>query len=116
MVSREIDMLTHIGGKARPPDKDGQRYMPVVLESYQLTKSGKGHDLHVRPIAGQGKFKTDMDVECGRDMRRKHPAGTKFLAWCIIKNREGAEHVFTSHRWHNPVYDENKRILNRRYE
>jgi len=103
MANREIDKLTHIGGQARPDDKDGQRYMPVVLESYRLTKSGKGHDLHVRPIAGQGKFKPDMDAECGREMRRNHPAGTMFLAWCIIKNRDGTKYVYTSHQWPNPV-------------
>ena len=103
MVSRNLDKLTRIGGIPRPPNKDGQRYVPVILESYRLTKSGKGHDLHMRPIAGQGKFKPDMDVECGRDMRRNHPAGTMFLAWCIIKNREGTDFVFTSHHWPNPV-------------
>ena len=103
MANREIDNITHIGGEPRPPSKDGQRYMPVVLETYRLTKSGKGHDLHVRPIAGQGKFKTDMDVECNKDMRRNHPVGTMFLAWCIIKDREGTKYVYTSHRLPNPV-------------
>ena len=103
MASREIDKITHIGGKARPPDKDGQRYMPVVLETYRSTKSGKGHDLHARPIAGQGKFKPEMDAECSRAMRRNHPVGTMFLAWCIIIDREGTDFVYTYHGWPHPV-------------
>ena len=62
------DKITEIGGKTCPPDKDGQRYMPVVLETYRLTKSGKGHDLHAQPIAGQGIFRPNMDAECSREI------------------------------------------------
>ncbi len=103
MANTEIHKLTHIGDKARPPDKDGQRYMPVVLETYRMTKSGKSHNVHARPIKGQGKFKPSMDAECSRNMRKSHPIGTMFLAWCIVIDREGTDFVYTYHDWPHPV-------------
>lgn len=99
MASREIDKLRHIGGKARPRDKNGQRYMPVVLETYKEVKSGKSHHVHARPIAGQGKFKTTLDAECCKIMRKSHPIGTLFLVWAIVINREGTEMVYTYEDW-----------------
>ena len=92
-----IDKLTHIGGKARPRDKNGQRYVPVVLESYKEYKNG--HEIHARPIKGQGKFRPELDAECSKPMRRNHPIGTMFLVWGIVINRNGTELVYTYEDW-----------------
>lgn len=98
-----IDKISSIGGKSRPPDKDGQSYTPVVIETYKMSKPGKRHDLHARPIKGQGKFRPEFDAECSRQMREEYPVGTMFLVWAILIDREGTEFVYTSHRWPHDI-------------
>ncbi|GHA88622.1 hypothetical protein GCM10009069_09500 [Algimonas arctica] len=102
-MTRNIDHITQIGGKKRPKDKDGQRYRPVVIETYRVTKSGKGHSLHARPVSEQGKFKPELDAECSRDMRRNYPTGTKFLVWAMLIHREGTDFVYTYGGWPHEI-------------
>lgn len=65
-------------------------YSWVTVETYSAVKSGKSSRIHVRPVAGQG-YDTDMDVECARNMRKKHPVGTKFRVWAKLTDREGGK-------------------------
>lgn len=66
------------------------RYSQVIVETYSGRKPGKNSLIHVRPIPGQ-LYPTTMDVECSRDMRTKHPIGTKFLIWAKETDREGGK-------------------------
>lgn len=94
-----IEEIKIIGGKKRPLDKDGQRYMPAVLETYFERKSGKSRLIHARPVKGQSLFDHCLDAECSRDMRENYPIGTMFLVWAIVVDREGTDFVYTSWKW-----------------
>ena len=94
-----LDEITEIGGKKRPADKDGQRYVPAVLETYYEVKSGKSRNVHARPVKGQAQFDSILDAECSREMRENHPIGTMFLVWAILVDREGTDFVYTSWQW-----------------
>ena len=91
-----IGEIKKIGGKECP----GPEYLPVVLETYYEVKSGKKSRIHARPVSGQEHFSSELDAECCRDMRKKHPVGTMFLVWGKVTDREGGgSFVYTYHGW-----------------
>ncbi len=74
-------------------------YSWIIVETYDGIKPGKSSHTHVRPVAGQG-LDTKMDVECSRDMRKKHPIKTKFRIWAKLTDREGGKpFLYSNYQW-----------------
>ena len=73
-----------------------ESYHHIIVETYSGVKPGKSSRIHVRPIVGQ-VFPTSMDVECSRDMRKRHKVGTKFRIWAKETDREGGNPFLYSH-------------------
>jgi hypothetical protein len=71
-------------------------YHSVVIETYSARRSGTNTTVHARPIEGQ-PFPPNMDVECSRAMRTKHPVGTRFRIRAKETNREGGKPFLYSH-------------------
>lgn len=81
-------------------------YSLVIVQTYSALKAGKASRVRVRPVAGQG-YDTDMDVECARAMRKKHPVGTKFKIWAKLTDREGGKpFLYSYHGWEYEVLDQ----------
>ena len=86
--------------------KPWEKYHQVIIETYYEVKSGKSTNVHARPIEGQ-IYPTDLDVECSRKMRQKHPIGTQFKVYAKLTDREGGgEFLYTSWRWPYEVVSE----------
>ena len=80
-------------------------YNRVIVETYSARKAGKSSTIHARPVAGQC-YPTSMDVECSRDMRKRHPVGTKFLIYAKETDREGGKpFLYTHFSWPYEVVD-----------
>lgn len=73
-----------------------ESYHQIVVETYSAIKPGKSSRIHVRPVAGQ-MFPVTMDVECSRDMRKRHKVGTKFKIWAKETDRDGGKPFLYSH-------------------
>lgn len=79
--------------------KPWTQYQRVIVETYEAVKAGKGSLIHVRPTPGQ-LFSPDMDVECSKSMRLRHPVGTKFRIWAKETNREGGKaFLYSRYDW-----------------
>jgi hypothetical protein len=78
-----------------------KEYEYIIVESFHpLDTSGRHGPIHVRPIPGQGEFKTDMYVRCSKSLSTDYPVGTKFRIKAKITNREGgAPFVHSPYSW-----------------
>lgn len=73
-------------------------YEYIIVESFNPSDtSGRHGPTHVRPIQGQGIFKTDMFVECSKRLVTDYPIGTRFRIKAKITNREGGTPFIYSH-------------------
>jgi hypothetical protein len=79
-------------------------YRQIVIENYK--DWSEGGRIRARPLPGQG-YSTNLNVECSKSMREKHPAGTKFLIWAKLTTAEhGVPFLYSSYKWAYEVYDE----------
>lgn len=63
----------------------------IVVETYwQPPKSGHRGGIRCRPVPGQG-FPTDLNVECSKKEREKHPEGTHLKMRVRLTSREGGK-------------------------
>lgn len=76
-------------------------YQWITVESYYESGSGLHGNVHVRPLPGQGPFKTNYRVECSHDMLdpKIYPVGTKFSIRAKVINRQGTPIVYTNYKW-----------------
>jgi hypothetical protein len=82
-----------------------QGYEYIIVESFNPSDtSGRHGPTHVRPITDQGKFKTDMFVECSKVLVKDYPLGTKFRIKAKITNREGGTpYIYSRYSWNYEV-------------
>lgn len=76
-------------------------YDHIVVESF-IPNDGEGrHGLvHIRPVEGQEPFKTDMFVQCSKDLSNNYQVGTKFRIKAKITAREGGTpFIYSSYAW-----------------
>lgn len=80
--------------------KRDEDYEWVEVESFVADRtSGLHGKVHVRPVPGQ-RFPTDLHVECGRQLRKNYPVGTRFRIWAKLTDREGGgEYLYSSWQW-----------------
>lgn len=80
--------------------KHDEEYEWVDVESYMPSKtSGLHGKVHVRVLPGQ-RFSTDLHVECGRNLRKDYPVGTRFRIWAKLTDREGGgEYLYSYWKW-----------------
>ena len=80
-------------------NKPWSQYKQVVVETYAGVKPGKSSKIHVRPIKDQ-IYPSTMDVECSRDMRERHPIGTRFRIYAKETSREGGKlFLYSRYDW-----------------
>ena len=75
-------------------------YQTIVVESFMPdSTSGRHGKVHMRPAAGQ-IYPQTLFVECGRQLLRDYPVGTKFRIRVKLADvrREG-EFLYSYHSW-----------------
>lgn len=69
-------------------------YNQIIIETYQ-----HGGKIRARPVTGQ-LYPVSMNVECSRDMRKRHPVGTRFRIYAKETDREdGTPFLYTHYSW-----------------
>lgn len=63
-------------------------YKEIIVESVRYSGGGTSSTIRVKPLPGQG-FPEDAFVACSKDMRVRHPIGTKFQIRAKVTTREG---------------------------
>jgi hypothetical protein len=86
--------------------KKDERYRMIIVESYRPgNTSGLHGEIHIRPVAGQG-LRTDLHVECSKDLSTKYPVGTKFRIRAKLTDREGGgEFLYSYFGWNYQIVD-----------
>jgi hypothetical protein len=78
----------------------------ILVETFSADIPGKAANVHVRPVPGQ-QFPVDMEVECSRALRTKHPVGTVFRIKAKLAEHEaGTSYLFSHHRWRYELVEE----------
>lgn len=78
--------------------KPWSQYQQVVVETFRA--NGR---IRARPIAGEC-YPTTMFVECSRDMRNRHPVGTRFRIHAMETSKEdGTPFLYTHYSWRYEV-------------
>ena len=80
-------------------------YTTIIAESYHFLGGGSPESIRVRPLAGQ-EFSVDLNIECSRAVRYKHPVGTLFKLSVKLTNRDGGEFLYSSYQWPMSVVSE----------
>ena len=80
--------------------KKNEACREIVVESYKPSStSGLHGEIHIRPVAGQG-LRTDLQVECAKELSRNYPVGTRFRIRAKLTDREGSgEYLYSSYLW-----------------
>lgn len=74
-------------------------YRQVIIETYQGPPRGDSGSIRARPIVGE-YFPTTMNVECSKDMRMRHPVGTRFRIFAKpVSKEEGPDFLYTHYSW-----------------
>ena len=71
-------------------------YSQIVIETYHGPARGGHGSVRARPVPGQF-YPTSMAVECSKEMRTKHPVGTRFLIHAKESSREGSDPFLYTH-------------------
>ena len=84
--------------------KETAPYKDIIVESYvSANTSGLHGAIHIRPIAGQG-YRTDLRVQCPKELSTKYPVGTKFKIKAKLTDRQGeGEFLYSSYHWQYEV-------------
>ena len=69
-------------------DLENDAHWIVVETYYQPPKSGYKGGIRCRPVPGE-MFPPEMNVECSRKEREKHPRGTRLRMRVRLTSREG---------------------------
>jgi hypothetical protein len=69
--------------------QDGPFFSIVVETYYQPPKSGYRGGIRVRPVAGE-RFPAEMNVECSKKERERHPIGTRLRIRVKVTDRDGS--------------------------
>jgi hypothetical protein len=73
-------------------------YQYIIVESFiPSNTAGKHGPIHVRPLPGQEPFRTNMFVECSKDLSQSYPIGTRFRIKAKITSRQGGSLFIYSH-------------------
>ncbi len=79
--------------------KPWSEYRQVIIETFDGGARGHHGKVRARPISGEF-YPTNMVVECSKDMRTRHPVGTKFRIYAKETDREGSDpFLYTHHSW-----------------
>ena len=74
-------------------------YRQIVIETYLSGPRGDHGSVRARPIPGEF-YPTTMNVECSKDMRQRHPVGTKFRIYAKVTDKEGSPpFLYTHYSW-----------------
>ena len=71
-------------------------YRRVVVETFVGGARGHHGKIRVRPVEGE-YYPSSMVVECSKDMRTRHPVGTKFRIYAKETDRDGSEPFLYTH-------------------
>ena len=75
-------------------------YKIITVESFRPSPREKSsNELRIRPAFDQDEFKTTMRVECNNDLKRDHPAGTRFRIKGKVVEREGTKFIYSHYLW-----------------
>ena len=77
-------------------------YQTYFVETFRNPGEPSDAKIRVRPLKGQG-IPVDLRVECNREMRKRHPVGTKFKITAKLTSKEGGKQFLYSH--YNSDYD-----------
>lgn len=81
------------------------QYQKIVIETYDGAARGHHGKVRARPVKGE-IYPTSMVVECSKEMRMRHPIGTKFRIYAKETNREGgATFLYTHFSWPYEIVD-----------
>ena len=75
-------------------------YSFVDVESFNPNNSC---EVHVRPLAGQPNFPTNLRVECSKSIVRNYPVATRFRINGKLSFMKGVACVYSSYRWNYEV-------------
>lgn len=78
--------------------RDASEYQYVIVETVKDTIRNK---VIARPVEGEA-FPTTMHVECSKDIRNKHPLGTRFRIKALVKQPKSLEdrpHLYSSYKF-----------------
>jgi hypothetical protein len=79
--------------------KPWSSYRQIVIETYVGPARGAHGSVRARPIDGQF-YPVTMNVECSRDVRKRHPIGTRFRIFAKEVTREdGTPFLYTHFSW-----------------
>ncbi len=74
-------------------------YRQIIVETYNGPPRGAHGSVRARPIEGQF-YPTTMNVECSRDMRKRHPVGTRFRIHAKeVTKEDGTPFLYTHFSW-----------------
>lgn len=78
--------------------------MQIIVQTFYAPGEKSRSPIRVRPLPGQG-FRTDMRVECSKEMRTAFPIGQLFCIYVKLTSRlDSPDFLYSSYRdpW-NPV-------------
>ena len=82
-----------------PISKPWSPYRQIVIETYAGPARGAHGSVRARPISGQF-YSVTMNVECSRDMRKRHPVGTRFRVYAKeVTKEDGTPFLYTHFSW-----------------
>ncbi len=76
--------------------KPWSNYRQVVIETFRGPERGDRGSVRARPVAGE-LYPPTMNVECSKDMRIRHPVGTRFRVFARETDKEGGPPFLYTH-------------------
>lgn len=81
-------------------------YTLLAIKTFVRTGGGSRAKNRAHPLPGQG-VDTNLFVECSRKIRDSYSAGTVFLIWAKVTDREGGTpFLYSHHSWDYVPVDE----------
>ena len=74
-------------------------YRQIIIETYEGPARGAHGSIRARPISNQF-YPMSMNVECSRDMRKRHAVGTRFRVFAKeVTKEDGTAFLYTHFSW-----------------
>lgn len=77
-----------------------EKYYLIAIKTRYNHGEPSRHSVRANPLPGQG-FPTDLNVQCGTDIREGNPVGSVFVVWAKLSFdiRRDAYYLFSDYRW-----------------